>query len=251
MDSTMRVKLLPSSCIIKNYVGGEDNCNYEIYLLELLNQSVWFAARYPGTFKKAESEAHGECDAINSNYQIDFKLLASKTALQARGILQPQIYKDQNGVIFHCESRNPGGMIQVTRLYAALRGKSLADLYCIRQKGTKAHGIENDIFTMLKMLETKKNLLLFFPYNFTFDKPHQYEEAAKSISEALTQDFCVAFEYRDIQIQNKYDTLLTCFYKDSFLVFSWNDQKMRVIDNIGIEKMPTFLNLYRYADMWG
>lgn len=137
MDSTMRVKLLPSSCIIKNYVGGEDNCNYEIYLLELLNQSVWFAARYPGTFKKAESESHGECDAINYNYQIDFKLLASKTALQARSILQPQIYKDQNGVIFHCESRNPGGMIQVTRLYAALRGKSLADLYCTDKRVLK------------------------------------------------------------------------------------------------------------------
>lgn len=94
-------------------------------------------------------------------------------------------------------------------------------------------------------------MLLFFPYEFTFDKQHQYEEAVKSISEALTQDFRVAFEYRDIQMQNKYDTLLTCFYKDSFLIFSWNDQKVRVMDNVGTEKMPTFLKLYRYADMWG
>ena len=30
MDLTMRVKLLPSSCIIKNYVHGEDDCNYDI-----------------------------------------------------------------------------------------------------------------------------------------------------------------------------------------------------------------------------
>ena len=52
-------------------------------------------------------------------------------------------------------------------------------------------------------------------------------------------------------MQNKYDTLLTCFYKDSFLIFSWNDQKVRVMDNVGTEKMPTFLKLYRYADMWG
>lgn len=50
MDLTMRAKLLPAPYIIKNFVGGEDNCNYEIYLLELLNSSAWFSAHYLGGF---------------------------------------------------------------------------------------------------------------------------------------------------------------------------------------------------------
>ena len=92
MDLTMRAKLLPAPYIIKNFVGGEDNCNYEIYLLELLNSSAWFSAHYLGGFTKPNSESHGECDAINQIYQIDFKLLASKTALQARSVLSDQVH---------------------------------------------------------------------------------------------------------------------------------------------------------------
>ena len=102
MDLTMRAKLLPAPYIIKNFVGGEDNCNYEIYLLELLNSSAWFSAHYPGGFTKPSSESHGECDAINQIYQIDFKLLASKTALQARrDVYKRQVPGDLSFVLPH------------------------------------------------------------------------------------------------------------------------------------------------------
>ena len=250
IDPTMRVKLLPAPYIIKNFVDGEDNCNYEIYLLELLNSSAWFSAHYPGGFIKPSSEAHGECDAINQIYQIDFKLLASKTALQARSVLSNQIHKMGQGLISFGISKLPEGKIQTTRLFAAFRGKSLTDLYRIQENQIKAYGVENDILTSLKMLETKKNLLLFFPYEVTFDQYRNYAEAMESITEALTEDFHVAFEYRDNQIQSRYDTFMTCIYEDSFLIFSVKNQVLKLIDTVGTKKVSTFLRLSQYTDWW-
>lgn len=250
LDLTMRAKLLPAPCLIKNFVSDENNCNYEIYLLELLNESEWFRVRYPEGFKKPVSESNGECDAINQNYQIDFKLFAAKTALQARSLLSPQIYKDKNGVIFYCESKKPGGAVKATRLFAALRGMSVADLYSIRKNGSKVFGVENDILTMLTMLETKKNLFLFFPYEFTFDKYHNKGEALKSISEALTEDFRVSFEYRERQVNRQYNTFVACIYDNAFLIYFVQNQATQLIDIVETKKVSTFLYLYQYADMW-
>ena len=109
---------------------------------------------------------------------------------------------------------------------------------------------ENDILTTLKMLEAKKNLLLFFPYEFTFDQYHNYEEATNSISEALTEDFHVAFEYRDSQMQSRYDTFMTCIYEHSFLIFSVKNQVLKLIDTVGTKKVSTFLRLSQYTDWW-
>ena len=155
------------------------------------------------------------------------------------------------GVIGFGISKLPEGKIQATRLFAAFRGKSLTDLYRIRENQTKVYGVENDILTTLKMLETKKNLLLFFPYEFTFDQYHNHEEAINSISEALTEDFHVAFEYRDRQIQSRYDTFMTCIYEDSFLIFSVKNQVLKLIDTVGTKKVSTFLRLSQYTDWWG
>lgn len=131
----MCVKLLPAPYIIKNFVGREDNRNLKI------------------------------------NY-IHFKILANKTALQARRVLSDQVYKMGQGVMGFGSSKPPEEKIQATGLFAAFRGKSLTDLYRIRVKQTKVYGVENDILTTLKMLKTKKNLLLFFPYRLTFNQYH-------------------------------------------------------------------------------
>lgn len=250
MDLTMRVKLLAAPYIIKGIVHGENKCNYEFYLLELLNCSTWFSAQYPGEFYRPKSESHGECDAVNQDYQIDFKLLAAETALQARSIFSSQVYKEENGSVAFCECRRPDGEIKATRLFAALRGKSLVDLYNIRENKTEAHGVEHDVFEALKTLETKKNLLLFFPYKFTFDRPHDYNEAVKSIGEALTGDFHIAFEYRNCQTQGQFDTFLTCIYDQIFLIFLWKNQRLQLVDIVKAEDLPTFVQLSEYTE-WG
>lgn len=244
----MKGIMLPAPLIITDFVHGEDTCNYELYLLELINTSKWFFLKYPEGFQKPVSEAHGECDAINKNYQLDFKLLASKTALQAKSILSPQIYTE-NGVTRFCTSKADTN-IQATRIFAAFRSLSLSDLIELRNSDVKKYGIENDVCTALRIFETKKNLLLFFPYKFAFEKPHLYNEALKSITEALNHDFRTAFLFRN-QYANGYDTFLTCIYKEGFLIYRVYDEELQLCDSVATNDIKTFTRLLDdYGDWW-
>ena len=158
LEYNLQIILLPAQYIIKNFVKGEKDCDYEKYLLELINESRYFE----GVFHSPKTENFGECDAISNNYQIDFKLLASKTALQASSLFSPQIYTLSDGVTSYCRCKKEDGNITATRLFAALRGKKYDELCKIRNNATKISGVENDIMTMLKMFEKEKNILFFF-----------------------------------------------------------------------------------------
>lgn len=248
IDPTMKGTMLPAPLIIKDFVHGEDKCNYELYLLELINTSKWFSEKYPGGFQKPASESNGECDAINENYQLDFKLLASKTALQAKSILSSQIYTE-NGVTYFCTSKVDGS-VQSTRIFAAFRSLSLNDLIELRSSNIKEYGIKNDVRTALKIFETKKNLLLFFPYRFTFEKQHLHDEAIKSITEALNHDFGTAFLFRN-QYANGYDTFLTCIYEESFLIYCVCAGELQLCDSVATNEIMTFTRLLDdYGDWW-
>lgn len=248
IDPTLKGSMLPAPLIITDFVHGENMCNYELYLLELINTSKWFSLKYPGGFQKPVSEAHGECDAINKNYQLDFKLLASKTALQAKSILSPQIYTE-NGVVCFCTSKVDGN-IRSTRISAAFRSLSLSDLIELRNSDIKKYGIENDVCTALRIFETKKNLLLFFPYKFTFEKLHLYDVAVKSITEALNHDFGSAFLFRN-QYANGYDTFLTCIYKEVFLIYCVCSGELQLCDSVATNDIKTFTRLLDdYGDWW-
>ena len=88
-DKSLIAHLLPPEMIIKNYIHGDPDCNYEKYLLEFVNASDFFRVKSDGDiYQSPESEENGQCDCISTSYQFDFKLIASKTALQARSILQ-------------------------------------------------------------------------------------------------------------------------------------------------------------------
>ena len=219
LDPTMMASLLQSPLIIKNFVVGEEKCNYEQYLLELLNHSLWFQHYHPGGFSAPNSEAHGECDAFNNDYKIDFKLFASKTALRARSVLSHQIRRQQDGVIIYMTSRDRG-QIRATRLHAAFRGTSLSELEKLRQ-------------TEVKRLETQKNLLLFFPYDFTFKEPHEYRNAIAAIEAGISNDFQSAFQYR-AEKAGEYDTFLCCLYDNHFLFVA--------------DELPTYRTLNDYCD---
>lgn len=247
MDLTMRVELLQAPYIISNFVKGESNCNYEIYLLELLNVSKYFSKEHQGVFYKPNSESNGECDAQNENYSIDFKLFASQTAFRARSLLSSQIERLPNGVTIYSKSRESKNM-EATKLYAAFRRKTYEELCKIRQSNGIKYGIENDMINVLKIMETKKNLLLFFPYKFTFDNPYDDKTAVQKISEGLTEDFHTLFEYRNKQTEKSYDTYLTCIYNNSFIIFRFDckDSSLHFCEMVKTCKVPTFEKLTEY-----
>lgn len=93
LNPDLRYRVLEAPFIIKDYVADEKRCNYELYLTELLNNSKWIGKHHSCHFEYQESQSSGECDAYSDDYGIDFKLIASKTQLQARSILSFRIEK--------------------------------------------------------------------------------------------------------------------------------------------------------------
>ena len=169
-DKSMIAQLLPSEMIIKNYIHGDPDCNYERYLLEFVNASDFFRTKSGGDiYQSPESEENGQCDCIPTSYQLDFKLIASKTALQAKSILYPSKTEIVKGVFVTSEPKVKNGSIKATRIHAALREYDFEGLQKLRTTTIKKQGVENDIIELLKTLETRKHLLLFFPYKFIFN----------------------------------------------------------------------------------
>lgn len=249
LDLKLKAKLLEAPMIIKGFVKGEAQCNYEIYLRELLNASAWFQNKYGALFIAPESEAHGECDAISNQYRLDFKLFASRTSLQARSIFSEQISVTDDGAVCWSICKNPDSQMLTTRLHAAFRGMTYSELLECRQSKIKENGIEKDILTALQTLETQKNILLFFPFLFSFDNPPTFAEAIKSIEEGINNDFGEAFRYRE-ETANGFDTFFTCLYGDSFLLFQIIRQKIELIDTVPVCNVPTFDNLKDYTSLW-
>ena len=99
IDPRIKFKLLPPATIIKNFVDGEPDCNYENYLLELLNKSSHFKDKGQSPFSKPLNENNGQCDAISKSYEIDFKLLSSSTRLQASHLFSPGISNYGDAII--------------------------------------------------------------------------------------------------------------------------------------------------------
>ena len=155
MDKTLTAKLLPAALICKGFITGMADCDYEIYLREVVNASIYFKSKSDGQVYTAPlDESHGEWDCISENYSLDFKLIASETALRARNLFSDGIYQMAEGVTAYCgpkvDADNPKYKpIQATRIFAALRSVDLAELKSIRKSKEKQQGIETDIKTSL------------------------------------------------------------------------------------------------------
>lgn len=240
-------RILEAPFIIKDYVEGEDRCNYEVYLTELLNSSEWIRKQFPDEFIHRDSQSHGECDAYSGDYGIDFKLISSKTSLQARNILSIKITKYQTGTTLY-RAPDSNRTVQITRMSAALREKSLDELQRIRHSQSRKYGVDNDIKTLLKTLETQKNLLLFYPYTFKFNKDN-YQNGTKIIVDTLQYSFGTALCYRSTSAPG-YRTFFLTIYQTTFILMDVVDNKLILVDTIPTSKCETFEYLKRYSGFW-
>lgn len=247
-DQSLTAHLLPSEMIIKNYVHGDPDCNYEKYLLEFVNASTFFTKKSGGNaYQSPESEEKGQCDCISSNYQLDFKLIASKTALQARSILCSSKAEIAKGVIVTGAPKVKNGSIKVTRIHAALRGYDLESLRKLRENTTKKQGIENDIIELLETLETRKHLLLFFPYKFEFQTRYDFHDGIAQIGNALSNDFQCAMQYRVCEAGTDFDTYMA-FICDNRIVFMVEDAtRLSYIDSVNLNQSPVYMRLLNYS----
>lgn len=255
MDKTLTAKLLPAALICKGFITGMEDCDYEIYLREVVNASTHFKSKSDGlVYTAPPDESHGEWDCISENYSLDFKLIASETALRARNLFSGGIYQMAEGVTAYCgpkiEADNPKYKpIQATRIFAALRAMDLAELKSIRNSKAKKQGIETDIKALLDTLETQKHILMFFPYEFFTETDNDFSFVATDIIEALTQDFSEAFKYRK-DVAAQFDVYFTFIYAGHFVLAELCGNELKLVETIKETSSPTYMKIKSYTE-WG
>ena len=247
IDDSMRIQLLPEYLIISDYIKGIDNCNYENYLIELINHSSYFLDLGQSKYVKPISESNGENDAIADAYSLDFKLAASTSMLRGKSLLSPQIYT-KHGVTIHSIPRVLNGQEKCVLLHTSLRGKTVEELCEIRNnKNKKIDFIEKDIKSFLKVLSTQKNIVLFYPCKFLFDINYNFNDCISKIKEGIEFDFKSAFEYRN-HLTDK-DTFFSCIFDEQLIIFKYANGLLVFIDKIPLLKSKIYQELSNYK-MW-
>lgn len=248
IDPRLRFKLLPSATIIKGFVQGEKNSNYEIYLLELLNTSAHFKEKGHSNFKSPDDESQGQCDAITENYAIDFKLLSATSRLQASNLFSRSISNLADGLIAIGECKSPEGEIKASNIHVAFRMRDLSDLLQIKKdfKNCRKQCIEKDIFNTLSMLEKRKNLLLFFPYTFSVDEEVTNQELDNIVLHALNYDFSSLFLYRKYVVR-EFETYFLTIVNEMFYLYKIVDCELSLVEKISCSILPTFMMLKNYC----
>ena len=252
MKPELMLRMLEAPVTVRNYVKNDSLCNYEFYMVELLNHSKEMRKLHPQEFVWQGDQAHAECDAYSGDYGIDFKLIASQSRMKATSNFSSQYTLLPNGVTLTHESKasflDREKEMTVTRMHAALRQTSLEDLERIRSN-TDLLPYEKDIQVFLKKLETKKNLLLFYPYEYSFTDNQHPKNEIEVLTKALQNDFVSAFRYRS-KVLPDFETYLTTVYYNDFVLFKIVDNQLDLMDIVSGNDCPTFKHLRSYEDIW-
>ncbi|MCR8968239.1 hypothetical protein [Streptococcus zalophi] len=253
IDERLKFKTMPAAVILNNFVENETRSNYELFLLEYLNQSDFFQTKSNHKpYHRPESESNSEWDALSDNYSIDFKLLASPSLLRGLRLKSKQISVSEVGIITYSAPRNINDDIRYSELHALIRPLKLNDIIAIRNQSEniKQYSYEYEISNVLKTVETQKNILLLFPKRFIFEETISFDEAVMIIGEALKNDFDELSRYREIKA-NRFEAYLLAEFNDHFLLYSFNPDGFELIESFDSKQLVTYRKLIDYADPFG
>lgn len=241
-------RLLTPPVVNKGFVKNADNCNYEIYVTEILNQSKWFISRFHKPFLQSEDQSHGECDVYSGTYGLDYKLLASTTELLAHRVHSVQIAKTMDGM-FRYYNKNPDEKpTTVTHVFYVVKNKSIDELEIYSASTTKQYGIEKDVKDFLRIMKTQKNLLLFFCFRFYF-KGDMPDNALEIVRSFLQDCYQTSFMFRSKHCP-EYDTYMITVLNNDFVLMQVKNNTLNIIDTVPKSKSPTFIELQNYC-LWG
>ena len=150
------------------------------------------------------------------------------------------MYKRQ---IVTSEPKVKEGSIKATRIHAALRGYDFETLQKLRTTKVKKQGIENDIIEFLETLETRKHLLLFFPYEFEFQNKYKFLDGITQIKNALNSDFRCAMQYRAHEVGSDLDTYVAFIYDNSIVFMIEEATHLSYIERVDLTKSPIYMHL--------
>ena len=246
MDKSLTAHLLHSYEFLNEAVKGEPDSNNEKFLVEFLNNSSWFRNKVGSKeFVRRERQVHGECDTYAGEYELDFKLLVSATACQARRELSDSIVVIQSNATVISAPRRTKPMNAI-RIYCALRGLSCEKLLSYEEGVFKYGTVEYDVQNIVEKASTQKNIVFFFPYYFTSDVSSDLEYMIPVIQEALEHDFSALFKLRKSRCPDK-ETYISCVCSDTMLFFQCDNDHLNYIDSVSTSESKTYTKLQRYG----
>lgn len=254
MDApSFRISFLPAPLIIKDFVENKKDCNYEVYMRELLNNSKFFLSKSnQELFVAPETEESGQSDCNSNCYSLDLKLLLPETAGLARREFSDSIVQFNEGVWGYGSPRittkdKNYKPVKATLFHAVLSHIGYDDLLKYENSNVQKKGLERDVNRLLKDMQTRKNLLCLIPYRFTFDKDAiRHSDGQSIIANAVAKDYGILFEYRERKHNNTYETFISFLYDGSMTILGKDKGKIRIVDEIPLKDSKTYLELAKF-----
>lgn len=252
--SEMRVDFLGAASVIDNFIGGVmEPYSYEDYLRDFVNCSSCFLKKSNGKlYKKPDSEAQGECDCISDKYAIDFKLFTSQSRMYTAKIFSPSIEVTDDWISYGMPEKHEGipgyKKEKYSNPYIVFRSLGQDEIMEIRKEEKKTENKEKDTFKIIKKFETKKNLMMFFPYNLHFDSNDDFGQGMIYAVDGINTAFKGLFQYRK-SILPEYDTYVSFIYeKENFVITKWTGDKLEFVEMIPVYKSSLYCELWHIAE---
>ena len=242
IDPRLVPNILPYGVWAKNGVRGDERSDYEYYLLELVNESIFFQEKSIGQeYHSPESEENGQCDAISANYELDFKTLISSSL--ANGKSNTEWQKEQIAEVgyFTVQPKNTTDEYKCSDLLRALRPYTSESILNGDYKNEKAFLVK-DIQYMLKWLDKKKNLLMFLPIQFSVKDQIPQKEKQNVLKDAMQSDAYKLFELRK-QMRPEFETFLCTIMESDFVIFRDTGEQLEIADFVNVNRCPTYIHL--------
>lgn len=230
-------KSFPFSLIVEPENIQDNNAKVdEEYLLELLNNSTYFLSKCNGKkFKPIISQSNGESDAFCDDYKIDFKRFESQKFFQ--------MIREKG--LRYSDYGNSSIVIKPRNINKAIKYKSIFT-YAVESNNINIE-IDTEYTWIKKLLSTKKNLLLLYPYIFSKRNRRDEEITAIDVRNELYDVFFNFFEYRNKQCPN-FDTFFVFIFDDNFCLFKLEDNILKLIEQISCRKINKVMEKLSIAD---
>jgi len=247
------IKPLPTQLFINDFVSGIEDCNYEIYLRELVNRSEYFRGLSKGPYSSPPTEDDRQCDCIGSEYEFDFKLLISHSYGLASREFSYSISSIKGIAIIKGRPNTTPKDRRYKPINASFFHNDLLemdfDALCkFEKEEPKPICRERDYFYLLKDLRTPKNLLCYFPFELYFEDTVDDKEAISIFEEEFKRRYSILVEYREKMQDRRFDTYFSFVYNHSMVFLKAVETGIECIDVVKLNNSKHFIKMARMSD---
>lgn len=248
-DDKLNFKVLPTTLLLSGFVNGDEDSNYEKYLLQFVNSSSFFMDKSKGQrYSSPIKEDSGECDCNSDTYKLDFKLLISGSLANSKRDFSKSIKSINQGVYAYgipkvYSKPFKAHEASATVLHTWFRSYTGQQLISFPKGFNRDETSYKDIRNILKALDKPKNILCFLPYEYCYSEKEDYKEQEESIINRVGTDYQSLIQYRYFK-QPKYDVYISFVFGEYFIILQFNiDGVYNKVDTIKIERSSVFIKL--------